>query len=95
VQNIDRNHRVYKSLNKPLTILGAERKLFFLAMVIGAATFNFFGNLMGGLFMAGLLYLLARWATATDPQLLRIIMNASKFRCRYDPSKWATGNEKG
>ena len=36
-------HRVYKSINKPLTIWGADRRLFFLALVIGAATFNFFG----------------------------------------------------
>lgn len=80
---------VYKSLNKPLTILGVERKLFFLAMVMGAATFNFFGDLLGGLMMAAVLYLFGRWTTATDPQLLRILLNASKFRSRYDPAKRA------
>jgi hypothetical protein len=36
-------HPVYKSINKPLTIWGAERRLFFLAMIMGAGTFNFFG----------------------------------------------------
>jgi type IV secretory pathway TrbD component len=91
----DRSNRVYRSLNKPLTILGAERKLFFLAMVMGAATFNFFGSLLGGLLMFLTLYLLARWATAKDPQLLRIILNASKFRCRYDPAKWVEAENKG
>jgi type IV secretory pathway TrbD component len=87
VESKDLQSRVYRSLNKPLTILGAERKLFFLAMVVGAATFNFFGSLLGGVMMSSALYLLARWATATDPQLLRIIMNASKCRCRYDSAK--------
>jgi hypothetical protein len=35
------------------------------------------------------LYLLARWATATDPQILRILLNSSKFRPYYDPGKRA------
>lgn len=80
-------HRVYKSINKPLTIWGAERRLFFAALVIGAATFNFFGSLIGGLVMFGALYGFARWASATDPEILRIVLNSSKFRRRYDPAK--------
>ena len=36
-------------MNKPLTIWGAERRLFLLALVIGAGMFNFFGSLLGGL----------------------------------------------
>src|SRR5712692_353727 len=86
---------IHRSLNKPLTILGVERKLFFLAMLIGAGTFNFFGNLLGGLLMFGALFLLARWATATDPQLLRILLNASRFKSRYDPAKRAISGGKG
>jgi type IV secretory pathway TrbD component len=80
-------HRVYKSLNKPLTIWGAERRLFFLASVIGAATFNFFGSLLSGLLMFLCLYLFARWATASDPEILRIVINSSKFCRRYDSLK--------
>ena len=78
---------VYRALNKPLTILGSERKLFFLAAVMGAATFNFFGSFLGGLLMFGTLFLAARWTTARDPQLLRILLNSSRFRDRYDPAK--------
>lgn len=78
---------MYRSLNRPLTIMGAERKLFFLAAVIGAATFNLFGSLLGGLVMFAVLYILARWATATDPQTLRILLNSSKFKPHYDPAK--------
>jgi type IV secretory pathway TrbD component len=80
-------HPVYRSLNKPLTIMGAERRLFFLAAIIGAATFNLFGSLLGGLVMFAVLYILARWATATDSQILRILLNSSKFKPQYDPSK--------
>ena len=82
-------HPVYRSINKPLTIWGAERRLFFLAAIMGGATFNFFGSLSGGLFMFTALFLLARWATATDPEILRILLNASKFRTYYDPAKYA------
>ena len=80
-------HPVYRSLNKPLTIAGAERKLFFLALVMGAATFNLFGSLLSGVLMFFVLYLLAHWATATDPQILRILLNSSKFKPHYDPAK--------
>lgn len=80
-------HRVYRAVNKPLTLWGAERRLFFLALATGGATFNFFGSLLGGVVMFVSLFLLARWATLTDPQMLRILLNASKFRIRYDPAK--------
>ena len=80
-------HPVYKSMNTPLTILGIDRSLFFMAAVMGAATFNLFGSLISGLLIFAALYLFARWATATDPQILRILLNASKFKRRYDPLK--------
>ena len=80
-------HPVYRSLNKPLAIAGAERKLFFLALVMGGATFNLFGSLLSGVLMFLVLYILARWATVADPQILRILLNSSKFKPRYDPAK--------
>jgi len=84
-----RMNLVYKALNKPLTILGAERKLFFVALIMGAATFNLFGSLLGGLLIFGGLFLMAQWATRTDPQILRILLNSSKFRREYDPAKYS------
>jgi len=76
-------------MNKPLTIWGAERRLFFVALVMGVATFNLFGSLLGGLLMFLSLYFFARWATVTDPQVLRILLNSSKFKVRYDPVRRA------
>lgn len=87
IQNGPRFHPVYKSINKPLTIWGAERRLFFLALIMGGATFNFFGSLVSGLVMFLALYAFARWATATDIQMLRVLLNSSKFRTQYDPAK--------
>jgi type IV secretory pathway TrbD component len=78
---------VHRALSRPLTILGAERKLFFFAMCIGAATFNLLNSLAGGVLMFLLLYFFARWATATDPQILRLLLCAAKLRSQYDPAK--------
>ncbi len=85
--NEPRFHSVYKSINKPLTIWGVERRLFFLALIMGGATFNLFGSLPSGLVMFAALYLLVRWATATDPQMLRILLNSARVRTQYDPGK--------
>ena len=83
-----RINRVHRSLSRPLTILGAERKLFFFAMCLGAATFNLLNSLFGGILMFLLLYVLARWATQTDPQILRFFLSAAKLRAQYDPMKF-------
>lgn len=83
-----RLNRVHRSLSRPLTILGAERKLFFFAMCMGAATFNLLGSLAGGLLMFFLLYGVARWATKTDPQILRLLLRSAKWKKRYDPMKF-------
>jgi hypothetical protein len=42
---------VCKSINKPLTIWAVERRLFFLTLIMGGATFNLFGSLPSGLVM--------------------------------------------
>ena len=85
--NTRRINPVQRSLSRPLTILGAERKLFFFAMCLGAATFNLLNSLLGGVLIFLLLYLVARWATATDPQILNLLLRAAKFRKQYDPAK--------
>lgn len=87
-----RINTTHKAINKPLTILGAERKLFFVALIMGGAAFNLFGSLLGGLFVFGSLFLMAQRATRTDPQILRILLNSSKFRPEYDPVKYSDPN---
>ena len=79
---------VQRSLSRPLTILGAERKLFFFAMCLGAATFNLLGSIVGGVLIFLLLYFAARWATTTDPQILRLLFHAARLRREYDPVKF-------
>jgi len=86
--NARRINPVHRSLSRPLTILGAERKLFFFAMCLGAATFNLLASLLGGLLIFALLYFVARWATQTDPQILRFLLTAARLRSQYDPMKF-------
>ena len=83
-----RINRVYRSLNRPLTILGVERKLFFCAAVMGAATFNLMGSFLGGLLVFTALFILGQSATRTDPQILRILLNSSRFKSQYCPLKF-------
>ena len=87
--NTKRVNKVQRSLSRPLTILGAERKLFFFAMCLGAATFNLLSSLLGGILIFLLLYFVARWATQTDPQILRFLLNAARVRNQYDPAKFS------
>ncbi len=78
---------VYKALHRPLTICGVDRRLFFLSLLLGAATFNLFYSFLAGLLMFAGLYGFALWATKRDPEMLRILLASSKARRRYDPGK--------
>ena len=83
-----RTNPVFRTLNRPLTILGAERRLFFFALMMGAGVFNLLKTLFGGLLMFMLLYIVARWATQTDPQILRFLLSAARLCPQYDPMKF-------
>src|SRR5687767_14074889 len=80
---------VHKALHRPLTICGVDRRLFFLALMMGAATFNLFYSFLAGLLMSGSLFSFALWATKRDPQMLRILLSSSRFKTRYDAAKHA------
>jgi type IV secretory pathway TrbD component len=90
--NARRINLVHRSLSRPLTILGAERKLFFFAMCLGAGTFNLLNSLLGGVMIFLVLYVFARWATQTDPQILRFLLTAATLRSQYDPMKFTPIN---
>ena len=78
---------VFKAMNRPLTVLGAERRLFFVALISGGSIFSLFHSLFGGigLFIVGTI--VTRIATRHDVEILRVLFNSSKFRRRYDPMK--------
>jgi type IV secretory pathway VirB3-like protein len=78
---------VYKALHRPLTIWGVDRRLFFLALIMGAAMFNLFYSFVAGLLTSASLFAFARWATKRDPHMLQILLSSSRFRARYDAAK--------
>ena len=78
---------VYKALHRRLTVWGVERRLFFLALLMGAATFNLFYSFLAGILTFVSLYAFAFWTTKRDPQMLRILLSSSRFRTRYDALK--------
>jgi len=82
-----RNNKVYKAMNRPLTILGAERRLFFVALITGGSIFSLMHSLLGGLGLFVVGVIVARIATRHDVEILRILLNSTKFRRRYDPMK--------
>ena len=78
---------VYKALHRPLTVCGVDRRLFFLALMMGAGTFNLFYSFAAGLLMFVALYGVALWTTKRDPEMLRIVLASSRFTTRYDAAK--------
>lgn len=85
--NLPTYRPVYKALQRPLTVCGVDRRLFFLALLVGAATFNLFYSLLAGCLVGAALYLIARWSTARDPQMLQIVLRSARSRARYDAAK--------
>ncbi len=82
-----RRNRVFKSLHRPLTVLGVERGLFFVIAMAAVAIFNLFESFMAAalIFVAG--YLAARMATEADPKILTIIARSERLKARYDAMK--------
>ncbi len=75
------------ALSAPLTILGVERGWFVLSLLTAVSAMNLFTAFFGPLLLFAGLYglgLLAHWR---DPQMLKIIFAAKRFRPRYDPGK--------
>jgi type IV secretory pathway TrbD component len=87
--NLPTYRPVYRSLHRPLTIAGVDRRLFFLALLAGAATFNLFYSFLAGCLLSGLIYVFAWVSSARDPQMLQILLRSGQARARYDAAKHA------
>lgn len=78
---------VFRAMNRPLTVLGAERRLFFVALLAGGSIFSLLHSLLGGILLFIVGVIVARIATKHDIEILRVLFNSAKFRRRYDPMK--------
>ena len=85
--NVPEHRLVYRSLHRPLTVCGVDRRLFFLALIVGAATFNLFYSFLAGCLLFGVLYASAAWSTKYDPQMLQILFRSGRHRLRYDAAR--------
>jgi type IV secretory pathway TrbD component len=83
----ENRHTVYKAMIRPLTIMGVERRLFFLALLLGAATFNLFYSLLAGVLMFAIVYAFARVCAEVDAQMLPILLRSFASRPRYDAAR--------
>ena len=86
-QNAPEFRPVYRTLHRPLTVCGVDRRLFFLALVVGAASFNLFYSFTAGLTIFATIYSTALVATSRDPQMLQIVLRSAAFRARYDAAR--------
>jgi len=86
-----RTNPVYKTLNKPLTIMGVERTLFATALFTGAGFQVLLSSFLGDIVIFAVLLFFARMATRRDPKMLVFVIQAmaSTFRTAYDPCKYA------
>ena len=85
-----RSNPVYKTLNRPLTIMGVERTLFATALFTGAGFQVLFSSFLGAIVIFAILLYLARMATRRDPKMLVFVIQAMSgtFRPEYDPCKY-------
>jgi type IV secretory pathway TrbD component len=82
-----RQNPVFKSLHKPLTYMGIERKLFFFISVAAVGAFNLFDSILAGIivFIGGAIF--GYWVTNEDPAFLYILAKSGKAKTRYDAAK--------
>ena len=85
-----RSNPVYKTLNKPLTIMGVERTLFATALFTGAGFQVLFSSFLGAIVIFAILLYFARMTTRRDPKMLVFLIQAiaGAFRPEYDPWKY-------
>jgi hypothetical protein len=84
---LQRQNPVFKSLHKPLTYMGIERKLFFFISVAAVGAFNLFDSILAGIivFIGGATF--GYWVTNEDPAFLYILAKSGKAKTRYDAAK--------
>ena len=79
----------YAALNRPLTVLGVERRLFLLGATLALAVWNATASLVGGSVVFAGCYAAGWLAGRRDPAMLAVLRTAARYPARFDPGKWA------
>ena len=79
----------YAALNRPLTVLGVERRLFLLGATLALAVWNATASLMTGGVVFAACYGAGWLAGRKDPAMLAVLRAAARYPARFDPGKWA------
>ncbi len=79
----------YGALNRPLTVLGVERRLFLLGATLAVAVWNATASLMAGGAVFAACYGAGWLAGRSDPAMLAVLRAAARYPARFDPGKWA------
>jgi type IV secretory pathway TrbD component len=85
--NVPECRKVHRAVHRPLLMCGVDRRLFFLALLVGAATFNLFYSLLAGCLLFSLVYGVALWSRAYDAQMLQILLRSHGRHPWYDAAK--------
>ena len=79
----------YPALNRPLTILGVERRGFLLIATLGLAMWNATASLVTGGVVFAVGYGAGWLAGRKDPDMLGVLRAGTRYPSRFDPGKWA------
>ena len=79
----------YAALNRPLTVLGVERRLFLLGTTLAVAVWNATASLVAGSVVFAACYGAGWLAGRRDPAMLAVLRAAARYPARFDPGKWA------
>jgi type IV secretory pathway VirB3-like protein len=80
---------VFRGLNRPMLILGIDRRLFFVLLTFSFALFVVMSALLSSLLLFILLWSGAKLARSIDPQFFQIALNSRRQAARYDPAKFS------
>ena len=79
----------YSALNRPLTILGVERRGFLLSATLALAMWNAMNSLVTGGVVFAVGYVGGWLAGRKDPDMLGVLRAGARYPARFDPGKWA------
>ena len=79
----------YAALNRPLTVLGVERRAFLLLATLALGPWNATVSLVAVAVVFVVGWGAGRLAGRCDPEILAVLRAVARDPARFDPGKWA------